>query len=51
MGRVFAGYLFVKKRLMVGVLSSQGIMTPGSERDVLVYISIYYLENAYSGIL
>lgn len=35
----------------MGVLSSQRIMTSGSERDVLVCVSINYFENAYSGIL
>lgn len=51
MDRVFAGYLFFKRRLMVGFLSSQRIRTSGSERDVLVCISINYFENAYSGVL
>lgn len=49
MGRVFARYLFIKNRLMVGLLSSQGIMTSASERNVLVCVSKNYFENAYSG--
>lgn len=51
MGRVLARYLSIKKRQMVGVLSSQRIMTSGSGRYVLVCVSINYFENACSGIL
>lgn len=45
------GICLLKRGKWWGFLSSQRIMTSGSERHVLVCVSVNYFENAYSGIL